>query len=387
MTAPRLEIDLDKILHNAATLVSRLNDREISVTGITKAMLGAPVLANTLLAAGVAGLGDSRIENIERMREAGISAPITLIRSPMISQSSRVVANANVSLNTEMDVIQNLSAAAKDRGLNHGVVLMLELGDLREGIMPGDLEDIVRKTIQLPNITLAGIGTNLACRSGVSPDHQNMAELSKLTDSIEAKFGIDLKIVSGGNSANLNWVTDENHPMRINNLRLGESILLGREPLHRQPIEGLHTDAIALIAEVIETKVKPKQPWGKFAQNAFGTVSPKQDFDSASKQNILQSILAIGNQDTDSTGLQMPFGVTTLGASSDHLIVDTGKVAFPPGTEMVMYPNYNGLVRAMTSPFVAKLWKPAEIQEFSSHTTHVTGIDRGSIQPTTPTTR
>jgi hypothetical protein len=36
---------------------------------------------------------------------------------------------------------------------------------------------------------------------------------------------------------------------RVNNLRLGESILLGREPLHRQPIEGLYTDAIALISK------------------------------------------------------------------------------------------------------------------------------------------
>lgn len=384
MTAPRLEIDLKKILHNATTLVSQLGARNISVIGITKAMLGAPELANTLIAAGVSGLGDSRIENIERIRQSGITAPITLIRSPMISQSKRVVTHADASLNTEIEVIRKLSEAAKNNGLNHRVILMVELGDLREGIMPGDLESVVRKTIQLPNITLSGIGTNLACRSGVCPDYRNMVELSRLADSIESKFDIHLDFVSGGNSANMNWVADEHHPTRINNLRLGESILLGREPLYRQPIEGLHTDGITLIAEVIETNVKPKQPWGQFAQNAFGTVSPIKDSVSASKQNILQSILAIGHQDTDPTGLQMPSGVKTLGASSDHLVIETGSVAFPPGTEVPMLPNYNGLVRAMTSPFVAKFWKAAEIPKHSTDAIKATGIAKGSNRSTTP---
>ena len=302
----------------------------------------------------------------------------------MISQSKRVVTHANASLNTEIEVIRRLSEAAKNNGLNHRVILMVELGDLREGIMPGDLESVVRKTIQLPNITLSGIGTNLACRSGVCPDYRNMAELSRLADSIESKFDIHLDVVSGGNSANMNWVADEHHPTRINNLRLGEAILLGREPLYRQPIEGLHTDAITLIAEVIETNVKPKQPWGQFAQNAFGTVSPIKDSVSASKQNILQSILAIGHQDTDPTGLQMPSGVKTLGASSDHLVIETGSVAFPPGTEVPMLPNYNGLVRAMTSPFVAKFWKAAEIPKHSTETIKATGIAKGTNRSTTP---
>ena len=115
MTAPRLEIDLQKILHNATTLVERLRDRKIAVTAITKAMLGAPELARVLLQAGVSGLGDARIENIEAMRNAGISAPMTLIRSPMLSQSKRVVINADVSFNTEVDVIKSLSLAAQEK--------------------------------------------------------------------------------------------------------------------------------------------------------------------------------------------------------------------------------------------------------------------------------
>ncbi|MDB4484019.1 alanine racemase, partial [bacterium] len=247
MTAPRLEINLDKLQHNARTLVERLTVRGITVTGVTKATLGSPEIAGALLSAGVSRLGDSRIENIEAMRRVRVPMPMTLVRSPMLSQAARVVKYADVSFNTELDVISALSSAAHKAKRTHGIVLMVELGDLREGIMPGDLENTVRETLRLPNIVLKGIGTNLACRCGVSPDTRNMAELSALADSIEATFGLTLEIVSGGNSANLNWALGGSDIGRINDLRLGESILLGREPLHRQPIDGLHTDAITLI--------------------------------------------------------------------------------------------------------------------------------------------
>ena len=96
MTAPRLEIDLDKVHHNASTLVGRLSRRGISVTGVTKAALGSPELARTLLRAGVTGLGDSRIEAIETMRRAKVAASMTLLRSPMLSQVDRVVTEADM---------------------------------------------------------------------------------------------------------------------------------------------------------------------------------------------------------------------------------------------------------------------------------------------------
>jgi predicted amino acid racemase len=349
MTAPRLEIDLEKIHHNARTLVDRLADRGISVTGVTKAALGSPEIANALLRAGVSLLGDSRIDNIAAMRRARVPAPMALIRSPMLSQVHRVVAHADVSFNTELEVISKLSSAAQKARRTHGIVLMVELGDLREGIMPGDLENTVRETLRFPNIVLKGIGTNLACRSGVSPDANNMAELSALADSIDATFGPLLGIVSGGNSGNLQWALSGADTGRVNDLRLGESILLGRETLHRLPIDGLHTDAITLIAEVIESKVKPSQPRGEIAQTAFGETPPATD-----RGDISQVILAIGRQDIDPCGLHAPAGIEILGASSDHLIVDSARDRLAVGTEITLQLNYSALVRAMTSPFVTK---------------------------------
>jgi predicted amino acid racemase len=231
---------------------------------------------------------------------------------------------------------------------------MVELGDLREGIMPVDLIAAVSEILTLPNIVLEGLGSNLACRSGASPDAANMGELSRLAALIEATFDISLEIVSGGNSANLDWVFKSEHFGRVNNLRLGESILLGCETLHRNAIDGLHTDTITLVAEVIESKLKPTQPSGNLAETAFGQCLP-----AVNRGEIMQTILALGIQDVDPRGLRPPNGVEILGASSDHLITTSTVNSPRVGNEMAFQLDYSALVRAMTSPFVTRSFKSA----------------------------
>lgn len=356
MSAPRLDIDLNKIFHNAREMVSRLKSRQISVTGVTKGMLGSTDIADTMLRAGVRDIGDSHIENIKAMRLSGSSysnskVSMTLLRSPMLSQVQEVVRYADISLNTEIEVIRALSSAAVKLQKIHQIILMVELGDLREGIMPEDMLDIVREVIELPFIRIAGIGTNLACLSGTSPDAANMARLSDLAELIESTFSFSLDIVSGGNSANLSWALDEaeSDTGRVNNLRLGESILLGREALYRRPIDGLYTDAITVTAEVIESKLKPSQPTGEIAQNAFGNVAPLR-----MPGTVRQAILAIGIQDIDPSGLQPPEGIRMLGTCSDHLVVESKGIDLFVGQELTFQLKYSALLRAMTSPYVLK---------------------------------
>lgn len=352
MTAPRIEIDLDKIHHNVRTLSRRLARCGISISGVTKAFLGSTEIANSFVHAGLRSLGDSRIENIKSMRLASVAASLVLIRAPMLSQIPDVVMYADISFNTEIEAIRKLSTTAQVLNRTHGIILMVELGDLREGIMPADLDAMVRETLKLPNILLKGIGTNLACLNGVAPDQDKMAELSALVYAVEAQFGLNIDIVSGGNSANLDWACSGEDTGRISDLRLGESLLLGRETLNRNAIEGLHTDAIAIVAEVIESKLKPTQPWGTIAQTAYGDTPLAR-----ASGNVMQSILAIGNQDTDPLGLTPPSGLRILGASGDHLVVESGKQRLAIGSEVSFQPNYSALIRAMTSPYVSKVMK------------------------------
>lgn len=374
MTGPRLEIDLGAVRGNTRVLVDRLAPRGIRVTGVTKAALGSVGLAEALLDGGAAGLGDSRIENLDRLRTGGVVAPLTLIRAPMLSQVQAVVRHAGTSMNTESAVLDGLSAAAVDQAKTHAVVLMVELGDLREGVASADVVDLARSVGRREGLSLIGLGTNLACQCGVVPDQAKMDELSCLVEQVEAACGVELSVVSGGNSANLDWALTARDVGRVNDLRLGESILLGTEPLHRRPIEGLRTDAFSLAAEIIEVQVKPAQPWGELAQTAFGTQAARRGTGA-----VRQAIVALGRQDVDPDGLTPPEGIELLGMSSDHLVLDMGDAAGSVGDELRFGLDYSALLRAMTSQFVTKVESP------SAAARHVASPDGGPSGPITPT--
>ena len=337
MTAPRIEVDLDKIRQNTRHLVQRLARDGISVTAVTKAICGQADIVKAMLAGGVAGLADSHIENVERMRQSGITSPICLIRTPMISQAERVVAVCNSSYNTELDVIHRLAQSALRANTVHDIILMVEMGDLREGIMPGDLNSVARAVNTMTGVTLKGIGANFACLRGVAPDQESMNELSCLAKSVEASCGLRLQTISGGNSANLAFLTAGGQSGRVNDLRLGEAILLGVDPISIKPIEGLHTDAFSLVAEVIESRLHRTDG---------------------------QSILAMGQQDTDITGLTLPPGLKVSGATSDHLVVQTFDERLPIGAEISCQPNYSALMRAMAAPNIEKIARPAQLQNY-----------------------
>jgi predicted amino acid racemase len=344
-----LEVRLDRLAANAAALVADLGARGIGVTAVTKAAQGSPEVARALLGAGVTGLGEARIEHVERLRAAGITAPITLVRSPALSQIGRVVAAADASCTTEVAVLAALSAAAVARGRVHGVVLMVELGDRREGILPADLPTIARGAEALPGIELRGIGTNLACHLGVVPDDRNMAELTALATDVERAVGRRLAVVSGGSSANLDWLASPTCEVgRIDDLRIGEAILLGREPLHRRPIDGLHLDAFTLVGEVIEAKAKPSVGVGAIAETAFGRAAPPVD-----RGTTVRVLVALGRQDVDPDGLTPPAGFEVLGASSDHLVLDAGRTRVAIGAELRFGVDYSALLRAASSASVA----------------------------------
>ncbi|HET7386736.1 MAG TPA: alanine/ornithine racemase family PLP-dependent enzyme [Nocardioidaceae bacterium] len=354
MTTPRIDIELDKIEHNTRVLVDRMAARGIEVTGVTKATLGSPGVGAAMLRGGAIGLGDSRVQNLARLAELDGSASRMLIRSPQLSQARQVVATATASLNTEAAVIDALNVAAAESGRRHAVILMVELGDLREGIRVEDVDAAVGVVLGSASLSLVGLGANLACQNGVVPDDANMGALTRLVEKVEAAHRIGLAVVSGGNSANLEWATTTDHLGRVNQLRMGEAILLGTEPLHRTPVPGLHTDAFTLTAEVIEVSDKPDRPWGTRAQTAFGETSERAGR-ATGTGTIRQAIVALGRQDVDIDGLIAPVGIMILGMSSDHLVLNVGDGPVSVGDEVSFGVAYGALVRAMTSPFVTKM--------------------------------
>jgi len=352
IVTPRIEIDLEKIAHNAKTLKKLYGSKGISITGVTKVVCGDPKIADVLVKSGISILADSRIDNIRKMRKAGIQAQFLLQRTPIPSQTELVVRYADVSLNTELSVIKGLSRSAVKQGITHKIILMVELGDLREGLLPSDLENTVKEIIVLKGIEFVGVGTNLACFGGIEPDEEKMEYLSTIVKNIEEKFGLTLEFVSGGNSANYNWFISTKDIGKINNLRLGESIFLGCETLYRKHIPNLFTDAFTLITEVIESKIKPSVPYGNVHQDAFGNTPKFQD-----RGQIRRAILGVGLQDVLVSGLTPMLDIDILGASSDHIIVDAKQIELNVGNGVSFNLNYGALLSSMTSPYVIKKYK------------------------------
>lgn len=350
MSTPRLEIDLDKIAHNTRTLIGIYGNRGIRISAVTKAVCGEPRVARVLVDCGIRVLADSRLANIRRMQDAGVEAEFLLLRCPSISQATEVVAHAGISLNSELSVIRELSDCALEQGRVHKVILMIELGDLREGMMPSECEAAVEEVLTLTGVTLAGIGVNLACFGGIRPDDDNMGQLSAIARGIERRFGVELERVSGGNSANHAWFVATADVGMINDLRIGESIYLGCETLFREPIEGLFTDAFTLVAEVIESRLKPSVPHGRACQNAAGVVPVFEDHG-----DIRRVILAIGSQDVGHLGLTPRNAVRILGSSGDHTVVDAQDLDCVTGDELAFGLDYGALLAAMTSPYVDKV--------------------------------
>ncbi|WP_190809433.1 alanine/ornithine racemase family PLP-dependent enzyme [Flagellimonas sp. S3867] len=349
MNLPRIDIDLGKIAHNIQQLKTLYGSKGIDIIGVTKVIGGNPIIADILVKNGIEVLADSRISNIIKMRKAGIRAQYLLLRTPALSQVEDVVIHTHISLNSELIVLKKLSEYALRNHIIHKVVLMVELGDLREGIMPSEMSAIVKEVLNLEGLALVGIGTNLACFGGISPDADKMNQLSSIAMRLEEKFKITLAMVSGGNSANYNWFKSSKDVGRINSLRLGESIFLGREALCRKPIPGLFTDIFTLLAEVIEAKRKPSQPYGELYQNANGD-TPKFE----NKGLMDRAVLAIGMQDVMISGITPKQKIIVLGASSDHMLIDNTETSLKVGDTVAFDLNYCALLRAFGTPNISK---------------------------------
>lgn len=348
MSTPRIEVDLRKIRHNTQTVSRRLFARGIAVSGVTKAVCGHPKIAQAMLDGGAVGLAEARLRNVKRLRKAGIKRPITLIRTPMLSQVDAVVQFCETSYNTQADVIAALSGAARRKGKVHGIILMVEMGDGRDGIMPEDLNGMVGQVMDMPGVVLKGIGANFACLNKAAPKAADMAALSDLATDIEGAYGPFLRTVSGGNSANLPWALSDHATGRINDLRLGEALLLGVDPVSGDHIAGTYQDAFTLVAEVIETDRKSAPPIVCLTNPTLSRLRLLPEINDTTRL-----ILALGRQDTDISGLTMPLGHTLIGATSDHLVLGTTRPMSCVGSEKRFQMNYSALMHAMAAPDVA----------------------------------
>ena len=320
---PRLEINLAHLKHNVAKVVEKCGSYGIQVAGVIKGATGLVEVAKQFDQGGASFIASSRLEQIEDAKNAGIKKPMMLIRVPMLSEVSDVVKLADVSLNSELEVVKALNAEALKQGKIHKVIVMADMGDLREGYWDKDEMADVCEYIEkeLSNIQLMGIGTNVGCYGSISPTVETLDDLVEIAEHIEERLGRKLEYISGGATSSLMRVWDGNIPERINLLRIGEGILLARDldVFYGYDMSELYQDVFRLKAEVIEVKDKPSHPVGTIAVDAFGHTPTYVD-----RGMRRRALLAMGKVDYGDPSELLPLekGIEVLGASSDHTIID-----------------------------------------------------------------
>ncbi len=344
-------VNVRKIEENTRSVIAALPG--VDIVGVTKVTCGSPEVAAAMLSGGVTAIGESRLENARRLRDRGITAPIWLLRAPAPAVADEAVRLTDVSLVSEIAIVEALDAAAAREGCRHGIVAMVDVGDLREGMMSAELAGFLDHAATCPNIRIVGIGASLTCYAGILPDEGNLGLLSVLASEAEEDLGMHL-LVSGGSSTSIAAVMSGRAPRAIDNLRIGEAIVLGVDPATREAIPGLslHRDAVTVAAPVIECKVKPSLPSGTVAQDAFGSVPVFED-----RGLRRRAICAIGRQDVVPEQLRpVDPRVLILGASSDHLVLDVEDLPVPPGIgePLAFVPGYSSTLGLFTSPYVAK---------------------------------
>lgn len=346
---PRVEINMNKLIHNAKYILDLCHRNNIEPMFVGKVLAGDEVCINQVLDCGFKYYADSRIDNFSAISDKDVKK--VLLRLPSISDAERVVLNCDISLNSELETIIALNKYAAMHNKVHQIILMFDLGDLREGIFFNEnYIPIIKEILALKSIQLLGVGTNLTCYGGVVPTYDNLHILVEIKRNIKKHFDYHIDIISGGNSSSLKLLMKGLIPRKINNLRLGESIVLGRETAYGNLITNMHYDVFTVSAEIIELKTKPSIPIGTITMDSFGNVPT---FVNKGKQK--RGILAIGKQDVLFDNLTpIDKNVTIIGGSSDHLIVDLTNTNYRLGDSISFSVNYAGLLQVMTSPYVIK---------------------------------
>ena len=355
---PQLRIDLSKIRKNLDTVVSIAKEGGCSLMIVTKGFCADEHIVGEILKNDyVSYLADSRVQNlasyVDKAHMAGKET--VLLRLPMLCEIEDVVRYADISQNSELETIRALDAEAAKQNKKHKVILMIDMGDLREGMFFQD-EDAILKTcceiLKMEHVVLEGIGVNLSCYGAIIPKPDNLGGLCAIAEKIEKKFSIRLNIVSGGNSSSVYLIPKGELPAKINNLRLGESFILGNETAYSQRIPGTCNDAVTLRAQIIELKHKPSLPIGDVGVDAFGQVPSYED-----RGWIDRAIFAVGKQDMNPDGLTpLNTKADVLGASSDHLIMDVSKENYKLGDTVDFSLDYGALLKLFTSDYIDRAY-------------------------------
>lgn len=358
----RVTIDLEALRHNFGVIHGLMSRQGASWSVVTKALCGHEETIRALWHLGARSVADSRLDNLRAIARASPELEKWYLRLPHLSVVDQVVELSDVSLNTEIEVIEALSKEAVRQDKTHNIIIMIELGDLREGIVPGSLIPFYRRVFELPNIRVLGIGGQVGCLAGAIPNVDQVAQLLLYRELLELKFAAKLPIVSAGSSIFLSLILQGKMPRGVNHYRIGEALFLGTDLVTGGKLLGLRDDVISLEAEIAEIKEKNLVPLGETTTSTpFEAVSqgPQESYQPGRRG--YRALVTVGQLDTDVAGLTpLNSNYQVAGASSDITAVNlgAGPDGLGVGDTIKFKTNYAAFVRLMNDPYIRKELTP-----------------------------
>jgi len=323
---------------------------------VLKMLCGNKTFLEFVLSLGDEQVCDARLSNLKKIKSINLNKETIYIKPPAKRSIANVVKYADVSFNTEFTTIKWLSEEAVKQEKIHRIIIMIELGDLREGILGEHLIAFYKKVFELPNIKVSGIGANLNCLNGVMPSRDKLIQLSLYEQLIEAKFGKKIDYVSGGSSVMIPLLLKKQVPRGINHFRIGETLFLGIDLFTNKTIPKMKDDVFLLYAEIIEITEKSIVPYGNLEENPSGetlVINP-EDYG----KNHFRGILDIGLLDISKTEFIIPVdkNISFIGASSDMLVVDLSNTTkkYKVGDLVSFKMKYMGALGIMNSEYIEK---------------------------------
>ena len=356
----RIIINLDALRHNIDEVNRLMAGQGASWSLVTKVLCGHSDSLRALGALGVRSIADSRIANLVTARQVEADFETWYLRLPHMSAIEEIVAVSDVSLNSEISTIEALNEEAGRVGRKHGVIIMIELGDLREGVLPGSLIGFYRRVFELEHVNVLGIGANLGCLSGSVPNIDQFMQLILYRELLELKFKQRLSLISAGTSVTLPLLFTGDCPDGINHFRIGEAIFLGSDLIGGGTLAGFRNDGITVEAEIVEIREKSLTPIGDLsATTPFESLHSEESLEPG--QRGRRAIVTIGQLDTEVQGLSpIDPGHALAGASSDLTVINVGEDAgsLSVGDHIRFRPNYGAAVRLMTNKYMDKVLAP-----------------------------
>ncbi|WP_299757234.1 alanine/ornithine racemase family PLP-dependent enzyme [uncultured Pontibacter sp.] len=350
-----LKLNHNKLLHNYNHLDHVFREHGIDWGIVTKLLCGHELFLKEVLALGVKEIHDSRVSNLKTIKKMAPDVQTVYIKPAPKQSIPEIIRYADVSFQTELEIIRLLSEEAVNQERLHKIIIMIEMGDLREGVMGEELVDFYENVFELPGISVIGLGANFNCLHGVMPTQDKLIQLCLYKQIIEAKFNRKIPWVSGGTSVTIPLLFNHLLPQGVNHFRIGEALYFGLNLFTNETFEGMHDDVFELDTEIIELTEKPMIPSGILAENPSG-----ESFEIDEKlygKTSHRAILDVGLLDINPKFLiPKDENISVIGASSDMLIVELGlnEQNYKVGDVLRFNLRYMGALSLLNSRYVEK---------------------------------